>query len=232
LPEDPNRPYVEVVRFSETFLDKHPESSAASVGWVRGDGDTRYRVMLELIVPAPGPVTLLDFGCGLSHLYGYILRHSTRGIQYSGLDLSEQMLERCRRRYPEVPYYQVDVLAPEAPPLPPFDYIVMNGIFTYLGAIPQEEKFAYLRALVTRVFSLATKGVAFNVMSKQVEWERDDLFHVPLDPLLTFLAREVSRHVVIRHDYGLYEYTVYVYKQPTAPEQSGAKLLACPPAVS
>jgi hypothetical protein len=44
-------------------------------------------------------------------------------------------------------------------------------------------------------------------------------------PLLSFLSHEVSRHVVIRHDYGLYEYTAYVYKNPTAPEQGGAKRL-------
>jgi hypothetical protein len=67
--------------------------------------------------------------------------------------------------------------------------------------------------------------LAFNVMSKQVDWERDDLFHLPLDRLLTFLSREVSRHVVIRHDYGLYEYTAYVYQSSTDPGQSGAKRL-------
>ena len=48
-------------------------------------------------------------------------------------------------------------------------------------------------------------------MSKQVDWERDDLFHLPLDLLADYLTRNLSRHFVIRNDYGLYEYTVYVY---------------------
>ena len=47
-------------------------------------------------------------------------------------------------------------------------------------------------------------------MSKQVDWERDDLFHLPCDPLLAFLESELSRHCVVRHDYGLFEYTTYV----------------------
>jgi hypothetical protein len=49
------------------------------------------------------------------------------------------------------------------------------------------------------------------VMSKHVDWERDDLFHLPFDALGSFLREEVSRHFVIRHDYGLYEYTTYIY---------------------
>jgi hypothetical protein len=51
-------------------------------------------------------------------------------------------------------------------------------------------------------------------MSKNVEWEREDLFHVSTDRLLLFLTSELSRHVIMRMDYGLFEYTVYVYKQP------------------
>ena len=85
--------------------------------------------------------------------------------------------------------------------------------------------FAYLCALVRRVSDMATIGFAFNVMTKQVDWERDDLFHLPVDRLLTFLSREVSRHVVIRHDYGLYQYTAYVYKRSSIPEQDVAKRL-------
>ena len=49
-------------------------------------------------------------------------------------------------------------------------------------------------------------------MTKHVDWERDDLFHLPFDTLAAVLKKEISRHFVISNDYGLYEYTVYVYK--------------------
>ena len=68
--------------------------------------------------------------------------------------------------------------------------------------------------MLRRVWPRAREGLAFNVMSKHVDWERDDLFHLSTDLLLAFLKSELSRHVVIRHDYGLYEYTVYVYREP------------------
>jgi hypothetical protein len=61
-------------------------------------------------------------------------------------------------------------------------------------------------------FAKARVGVAFNVMSTHVDWERDDLFHLPMDVLGSFLTKNLSRKFVIRSDYGLYEYTTYVYK--------------------
>jgi SAM-dependent methyltransferase len=218
------KPYIPIIAVCEEWLEKHGDS-ALGVGWPRGDADTRYRVMLDLLLPSPSPVTLLDFGCGGSHLYEYILRHKLDRIVYAGLDLSHRFLDLSKRKFPDVVYYCVDVLDPLSPPLPVFDYVIMNGIFNYRGTLPEVAMFEYLRKLVRRVFEMAAVAIAFNVMSKQVDWEREDLFHLPVDLLLSFLSQEVSRHVVIRHDYGLYEYTVFVYKNPTAPEQSGAKRL-------
>ena len=71
-----------------------------------------------------------------------------------------------------------------------------------------------MERLLPRVFAAARVGMAFNVMSKHVDWERDDLFHVPYDMLAAFLKANVSRHFQFRADYGLYEYTTYVYREP------------------
>jgi hypothetical protein len=72
--------------------------------------------------------------------------------------------------------------------------------------------FDYLRRLLKRVYPHARCGLAFNVMSKHVDWEREDLFHLPYDTLAAFLKREISRNFVFRADYELYEYTAYVYR--------------------
>ena len=89
----------------------------------------------------------------------------------------------------------------------------MNGVFTEKVSLSHEEMWPYFQSVVKAAFAHARRGLAFNVMSKQVDWERDDLFHVPLDDLAWFLTLEVSRHIVIRADYGLYEYTTYVYRR-------------------
>lgn len=217
--------YHQIVEESERWLERHGDRPEG-VGWpVAKDAPTRYRMMLEVIRPEHRRrVRLLDFGCGLSHLYEYIIREGLTEIEYSGLEISAPFLEISRKKHPGVTYYEIDVLEDDTS-LPEFDYIIMNGIFNSRVRMTREEMFEFLKTLVARVFTHARYGISFNVMSKQVEWERDDLFHLPMDELANFLARKISRHFVIRHDYGLYEYTTYVYRDATAPEQKNSKRL-------
>jgi SAM-dependent methyltransferase len=197
----------------ESCLERHGDTYLG-VDWPNAwDAERRYDVMLDIIPPeAPERVTLLDFGCGAAHLYEHIRKRSLdHRIAYSGLDLSPKFTALCRRKFPNVPCYCLDVLASDAD-LPDFDYIVMNGVFTEKLSLSQAEMIAYFQTLVTRMFAKTHVGLAFNVMSMQVEWERSDLFHLSFDVLAAFLSETLSRHFVIRHDYRLYEYTAYVYR--------------------
>jgi len=156
------------------------------------------------------PVRLLDLGCGASHLYQYLREVNRDDVDYAGLDLSPEFIRLCRSKFPDRTYYCLDILDPAAE-VPKCDYAVMNGLFTEKCSLSFDEMWDYVQAMLARAFGMASAGIAFNVMSKQVDWERGDLFHLPLDLLAEFLAHDLSRHFVIRNDYGLYEYTVYVY---------------------
>lgn len=207
--------YQDIVTACERDLAEFGDTYRG-VGWTKKKGyaDLRYRIMLEGIRPEWGtPLDVLDFGCGASHLYQHILDRGLAGIRYSGLDLSPRFLELSRAKFPHVPYLQVDLVDPTTT-IPAFDYIVMNGIFNYKGESGHEEMWGYCRHLLQRAYAFARRGLAFNVMTKHVDWERNDLFHLPLDTLCDFVATRMSRHFVVRHDYGLYEYTVYVYPTP------------------
>jgi Methyltransferase domain len=209
------KPYSSIVRFAEQCLDRHGDNFLG-VGWTknREQADRRYGIMLGLLAPAAGrAVTLLDFGCGASHLYEYIRAQGRDDIRYSGLDVSPQFLHLSRSKFPDVTYYDVDVLE-DTSALPDFDYIVMNGVLTMKASLTHEAMLQYSRTLLTRLWPKARCGIAFNVTTTYVEWERADLFHLPLDELAGFLTRRISRHFTLRHDYGLYEYTAYVYRSP------------------
>jgi len=210
---DPSRKYLTIVSHYEARLAEHGDTFRG-VDYPRAtDPPSCYQVMLELIKPHESAVSLLDFGCGASHLYEYILAQKISGIEYSGLDLSAKFLEVSRRKFPAVKYYQADLLT-DSVELPQFDYVVMAGVCTEKLSLSYEEMLEYFQALVKRVFQQARIGIAFNVMSKHVDWERDDLLHLPLDTAAAFVVKHLSRYFVVRHDYGLYQYTVYVYKQP------------------
>ena len=146
-------------------------------------------------------------------LVEFIQANGIDGIEYSGLDPSKRMVEESRRKHPQITYSVVDVLdEPEL--VPEFDYVVMNGVFTIRPSQTYNQMLEYLNHVLRAAYPKARVGLAVNFMSKQVDWEREDLFHLPMDFLASFLAHEISRHFVIRHDYGLYEYTAYVYREP------------------
>lgn len=208
-----DKSYLSIVSHYESCLERHGDTHLG-VDWPKKeDAEKRYQVMLEIVrrKDEARTVRLLDFGCGSSHLYEYIVTRGIGNIAYSGLDLSEKFVRLSQSKFPSNDYYCMDVLDAQAA-IPSFDYVVMNGVFTEKGALAFDEMFAYFKRLVKAVFGKAEIGLAFNVMSKHVDWEREDLFHLPFDVLATFLKQELTRNFIIRNDYGLYEYTTYVYR--------------------
>ena len=208
-----NEKYMIIVAHYEACLEEHGDTHLG-VDWPNEeDANLRYKVMLEIIKENNhNKVSLLDFGCGASHFYEYILQHELNNLEYSGLDLSESFIDLSRKKFPHVCYYCLDILDGQVN-LPDFDYIVLNGVFTEKCNLSFDEMFSYFKRVVHYLFSKTRIGIAFNVMSLHVDWERDDLFHLPLDTLAAFLTKELTRNYTIRNDYGLYEYTTYVYKE-------------------
>jgi SAM-dependent methyltransferase len=205
----------QLVREMEGNLERHGDTFQG-VGWTKSQENTdrRYQVMLDL-VPQGEECSLLDIGCGAAHFYDFLLSQQASNIRYSGLDLSPAYLQLCRSNHPGITFYHRDILESEVD-IPVHDYVLMNGVFNYKSEHSFEDMWAYTRKMIRRANRLAGKGLAFNFVSKYVDWERDDLFHVPFDLIAAFLDEEVSRQFTIRHDYGLYEYTVYVFKHDGA----------------
>jgi hypothetical protein len=206
--------YLTIIDHYEQCLAKHGDTHLG-VDWPNAaDAETRYRVMLDVIrKPHDALATVMDFGCGAAHLYEYLNRHDRSDIGYIGVDASPQFVELSRRKYPSTSFHCVDILADDTS-LPEADYIVMNGVLTEKRGLSFDEMREYMSRLLKRVYSFARVGIAFNVMSHHVDWQRDDLFHLPYDQLAAFLKANLSRHFAFRADYGLYEYTAYVYREP------------------
>jgi len=206
-----SKKYLKIVEHYENCLRQYGDSHLG-VDWPKeDDAALRYRIMLELI-PANRVSTLLDFGCGIAHLYGYLIKNGFKNISYTGLDISSEFIETCKQKYPGVPFKCLDLLE-SGEQVEMYDYIILNGVFTEKCGLSFDEMYDYFKRLIKAVFLKADHAMAFNVMTKHVDWEREDLFHLPFDLLGAFLKSEVTRNYIIRNDYGLFEYTVYLFKE-------------------
>lgn len=170
----------------------------------------RYDVMSDVIMTEEN-FTILDFGCGTARLFPFLLEKIGQQFKYIGLDMGPDYVRFCRSKYPNLDFLEGDILCDETL-MPKVDYTIMNGVLTEKRTLSQDEMWRYAKELIVEVFQKTQIGIAFNVMSKNVDWEREDLFHLSLDLLTDFLCKELSRNFVIRNDYGLYEYTVYLYR--------------------
>ena len=132
-------------------------------------------------------------------------------IIYTGLDINQPFVDCCKSKFYNNNFICMDILD-ENNDIPFFDFIVANGVFTEKLDLSHEEMMAFFMKTITKLWEKCNLGLSFNLMSKHVDWERSDLFHVSLDEIAWFLKDNLSRNFIIRNDYKLYEYTVYVYK--------------------
>ncbi len=208
-----SKKYLSIARHYEDCLEKHGDNHKG-VDWPKLDDVLkRYEVMLDVIRIKDKSCSLLDFGCGAGHMLDFMQSNKIySNVLYSGWDISDKFIQLCQRKYPNHSFQCLDILDYEIGSVNTFDYIVLNGVFTEKQQLSFEEMWEFFTSVLSAIFQLAEKGMAFNVMSKAVDWEREDLFHLSTDKLINFLVKNLSRNFVIRNDYGLYEYTVYLYK--------------------
>ena len=199
----------------EEDLAKYGDSYRG-VGYTKSpeEAEERYRLMLDVVREHDRTLTLLDLGCGLGHLLDVIQADlAYRHLRYVGLDISAAYLAAAKARHPAHDFIGLDVLQ-AGHRLPVFDYVVLNGVFNYRGPIAYTQMLRYWEQMVEAAYRHCRLGIAFNVMSTLVDWERDDLFHLPFDTMANFVHGHLSRHFIVRHDYRAFEYTTYVYRHP------------------
>ena len=164
----------DLIKYGDNFrgvgYTKSPEEAAE-----------RHALRLGVVREHDAPVTILDLGCGLAHLLDFMESHSHhRHLRYVGLDISARYLDAARARHPRHEFILMDVLEDDEQ-LPIFDYVVLNGVFNYRGPIESGDMLRYWQQLTMTAYRHCRLGIAFNVMSTLVDWERDDLFHLPFD---------------------------------------------------
>jgi len=209
------RPYMSLIRFVEGLFEQHGDTHSG-LGYPKPDHfEDRYKVYLDVMRFGPStepPVRILDIGCATGCVLDEIKASGRRDIVYRGIDLSEPMIKAARLKHPEADFVMGDPFDREDVWVTPPDYVLLGGIFPCRLDMSREQMTDYMLRMLRMAFARCRYGIAFNVMSKHVDWERDDLFHVPFDEMAELVGKNLSRNYVFRADYGLYEYTTYVYK--------------------
>lgn len=209
--------YLKLADHYQKCLKKHGDCSIGMDWPSEKDNEQRFRVMAELfeadILSSGKRIKLLDFGCGASHFYDFLLAKGwAEQIGYTGIDIVPESIAISKVKFPGNKYLCLDILA-STKSLGVHDFITINGVFTQKRGMTEREMHSFLERALTRLYPCFRKGLAFNTMSGQVDFKRRGSFHVDLDSAAKMFAKKFTRHFVIRHDYGLYENTFYLFKK-------------------
>jgi len=198
-----------VVAHYERQLETHG-ATARGMDW-KDEASQRLRfAVLCGVAPLEGR-TLHEVGAGAGHLYDFLRERGIAAV-YSGSDASAAMVAAARTRHPEARFEHRDVLDPGAGEH--CDVVVGSGLFhVKLGADDRAWR-TFVETGLARMFAACRVAVAVNLMSNQVDYRMPDLYYSNPGEMLEFCRRRLARHVVLRHDYPLHEYTLYVYREP------------------
>ena len=206
--------YKQIADHYNSCFEKHG-ATPKGLDWDNQENlNKRYQVMLGLLPQERDEYpTMLDFGCGYGGIYEYI-QNRRRDITYVGLDINKKLLEQAYNSYPDQTWHLLDIHNQEFEfsQLPNFDYVICNGTFTVKHTLTQNEMWKFMTESLEKLWTKTNKGIAFNCMSKILDYEREDLFHVSFDELSMWIYKYLSSKFTIRQDYGLREFTMYVYK--------------------
>lgn len=208
-PEVSDRLKQSIVEHYERQLDRHGPT-AQGMDW-KDEASQRLRFDVLCGICDLRERTVCEIGCGVGHLYDS-LRARGLDVEYCGVDLSEQMIEMARQRHPSVHFEQYDILATEE--LPTYDVVLCSGLFHVKLANDEADWRGFVEQNIRRMYSMCRVATGFNLMTDRVDYRSPGLFYSNPGEMLDFCRRELTRYVALRHDYPLYEYTVYLYREP------------------
>jgi SAM-dependent methyltransferase len=198
--------------YESTFQRHGPNSAGVDWGKDVEKAILRYKIMLAVLdsEPTKKVPTLLDVGCGYGGLQIYAQQTGIK-TQYTGIDVASNMIAWGRDHVKPAEFIEGDFLN-TAFSENSFDYIICNGILTQKLESSLLDMDHYAKMLINKMYSLCKKAIAFNIMSTSVNYFSPNLYYKHPAEILTYCLSEISKKVKIDHSYGLYEFTVYLYK--------------------
>lgn len=196
-----------VVEHYERCLDTDGDQGQL-VGWRDSPSQLRRFEVIHRLMGEATYASVCDFGCGLGEFRRF-LRQNGSAATYIGVDASEQMIAQATEAstLDEGDGFHVGSSPMQA------DMVIASGIFNVRLEIDNRYWWNYLSSTVRSMWSSASIGVVFNVLSTEsdVSKRKADLFYASPIEILSFCLG-FSPDVRMAHHYGLFDMTFAIFK--------------------
>ena len=174
----------------------------------------RFKKLSE-ILPRNQACSLLDVGCGFADLSAYLKQQGFQ-VDYTGIDLSEDMIRSAGFQHPGVQVQQGDVFDfnPESQQ---FDFVLLSGALNEVVETELEgtEQFQgrYAKAVIRKLYDSCKYGVAFNLLDARNAWvaSRPDLQSFQPEDIAGY-CKTFAHNVSWQDGYVDNDFTVFLYR--------------------
>ena len=124
--------------------------------------EIRFRQLLKLGMTSGQ--SLLDVGCGFGDFSAWL---QGQGIQmrYTGIDLSAELLQEGRRRFPQIELIEADLFEFDPPPRS-YDWATLSGALNR----NLDDHGKYALSVISRMYDTCRQGMAFNLLDARHSW--------------------------------------------------------------
>ncbi len=160
-------------------------------------------------IPKNKKMSYLDYGSGLGHQKLYFDKAGFDELQYVGVEVNASFLEHSKANVIGAEFMSYkDFHSSEET----FDMSGVVGTFNIMYEIEQQQ-WEFVVKEVTDLWNKTKKTMFLNFMSTVVDFQQEGAYHQELGELYSFIAKSMSRKVMIDSTYLPYEYTVIVCRE-------------------
>lgn len=162
----------------------------------------RYKVLSEVCDLSNKSV--LEVGCGYG-AFGNYLKTNYPSINYTGVDISELMIEAGQELYSNLNLLHADVMQLGTVFNEGYDVVLCQGLFYLL------DDFEQVKALIAKMFSLTRDCLAFTSVCQWPYGPSDD--ELRIDPVATLeYCQTLTQNVHLRYGYWPGDICFYLYR--------------------
>lgn len=151
--------------------------------------------------------TILDIGCGLGDFLA-LLQEWEIDAEYTGFDISPEMVRQCKRRFPGYRFQAGNIL--EFSPARRYDYTTAFGIHSI--RVPGVRQI--MEQVTRHQFALTAIAAHVSLLSDRFEDFAPHIQAWPPEQLLT-LALSITPFVALRHDVLETDVSLTLYRKPS-----------------
>lgn len=195
-----------IVKRYQNRFSQHGNSINALSSGIKSRQAIRFAVHQQLGDLAGKKI--LDVGCGFADFYQYISANVTGNIDYTGIDIVPEFITENKKNHPQAQFFCDNIFDSDFLEKNQFDYIFCSQVFN--NKFEFTDNVSFIKKVIEILQKNARCGVAIDFLTSYVDFQEPHLFYYPPESLFSF-AKSLSKRVVLRHDYPLYEFTLFIY---------------------